>query len=316
MPRTSIILTTLLISFALSVPLRTEEVAAQGYLYQQDATAPDYGEVDMIKEYESKAVANKAFMDAARRIVKENRKAEALAHLQMATTAAEESRKHYNAGRYSIAIEDLSESTYMANYAIIHANSDNQSIRDVVIKERLILDAEREDKRKKFMIEKVCLEAETFINTAERLLLSGENALARRGVEEAKGLFESAKKSLAMKNYEVALADINEAYRLSTGAVEDIKKADGSIITFPRLVTDDHNEIFDHELRRSDTNLFFAKQVIRGGDREVSAMLKRARRLRSSATRAMRSGDSAKAIEKIRAANELLVNAIKKGSND
>lgn len=312
MPRATTALAVFLISFTSLTLLHAGEAAAQEY---SDAGGPPSAEADVWKkEYISKAAANTALLEAARRIVMEHENAEAVAYLDKAEAAAEEGRRHYYAGEYATAIEDLSESTRLSNFAIIQANSENTSIRELVMEERRHADADRKRERKETKARNGMLEAETFIRTAERLLSYNENTEARRDVDAAKKRIESSRAALASEDYDAALADIKEAYRLSTAAVKKIKRAEGAAVTYPRESTEE--ELFTRELMINDTRMLLTEEAIKEGDTEARMMLVEARELRKAAAAAMEKGRTALAIEKIKASNELLTRALEASSDE
>jgi tetratricopeptide (TPR) repeat protein len=267
---------------------------------------------EMKAEAEVRLKINTALLEAAEKIVSDgiNGDKDGLKFLKMAVSAAAESRHHYETGEYAFALEDISESTRMANYAIILASSDNESIRDAVIKEAMLLGAEGEHERKEAMIRKSIAEAETFVRTAGRLLKESENPGARGELNEASGYLISSKQALAAERYDESLEYLDKAYRLATGSVRKIKMTQAEPITFPRPKTTDEGEILAYELKKNETYLFFAGEVVKSEEGKLGEMIKRARGMSNEASGAIKDDKKRLAIDKLRASTGLIVKAL------
>ena len=100
-----------------------------------------------IKSFEYRSTTNKAFLDAVRKIIDDDK--EAAPYFKMAEAASRESYEHFSAGDYAFAIEDIGESNQLAVHALIIAmNKDNPAILDYVIKEELLLQIKHDIERK------------------------------------------------------------------------------------------------------------------------------------------------------------------------
>jgi hypothetical protein len=268
------------------------------------------------KEYEFKAATNAVFLKAAMKILGEYAGGGALSQLKVAAAAAEEARRHYDAGDYVFALEYISESTRMAQYAIIIAKSDNPSTRELVLKEDLFLSASRDHERKKTMIKRSLLEAETFIKTAERLLVTSGHRGAREKVSKAKELMAESRMAIAADEYDIALSKIHLAYDLSTGAVREIKKSEGALITFPKPVAKGQNKLLAYEKKRNETYLSFTGHDASIYDKESMKMIRRARALSTEAASAHKAGKYGDAITKFNESTKLLIEALKSSNYD
>ncbi len=268
------------------------------------------------EEYEIEATTNAAFIKAARRIVDEDAGNNALSQLKLAEAAAEDARRHYAAGDYAYALEDISESTRMVKYAMILANSDKPSDREQVIKKALLFRASRDHERKEMMIKRRLLEAETFIKTAERLMVEADNKGAKEKTSNAKELLVEARMAIAADDYEIALPKIHLAYDLSTDAVKEIKKAEGAVITFRKPAANNQEELLIYEKRRNKNHLFFANQNASTYGKGQMKMLRRARSLSAQATRAYKARKYDKAINKFNESTKLLLEAYRSNNRD
>jgi tetratricopeptide (TPR) repeat protein len=302
---------TIVILFAFLITLLPPNLHGAGVQAGDDTAVENY-EKGMKAEAEVKLKINAALLEAAEKIVTAgiNVDEDALRYLKMAAAAAAESRHHYETGDYAFALEDISESTRMANYAIILASSENQSIRDAVIKEAMLMGAEGEHERKEAMIRKSIAEAETFIRTAGRLLKESDNPEAKAELSEASEYLKSSKQALAGERYDEALEDLDKAYSLATGSVRKIKMTQAEPITFPRPKTTDEGEILAYELKKNETYLFFAGEVVKSEEGELGEMIKRARGMSAEASSAIMDGKKRLAIDKLRASTGLIVKAL------
>lgn len=281
------------------------------------SSAQENGEAkaQTVKTLEHRIKTNSAFLKAAGQIISEGAGKEAASFLKMAEKAAEEGMEHYRKGEYEFALEDISESTHLAVSAIILSkNHKDSTLRDSVIKEELVLREKHEIERKESMIRKSMDEVEIFIRTAERLLAQNANAGANDKLKETKALYSSAKKSLAAGLMDAALDDLNKAYRLATAAVKEIKRSQNDIITFPKPAVTDETAMLAYELKKNNSYVYFATQVVTEDMTEPSRLLSDGKTLKDEAASAMEKGEKGKAIEKLKASTELLIKAIKGAS--
>ncbi|HAO94349.1 MAG: hypothetical protein A2X99_03025 [Deltaproteobacteria bacterium GWB2_55_19] len=267
-----------------------------------------------IKTIEQKMKTNTAFLKAAAQVIDAGGK-EAASFLKMAEMAAGEAEVHYKKGEYEFAIEDISESTHLAMSAIILSkNQQDGSIRDVVIKEELVLKEKREIEKKEAMIRKSIDEVEIFIRTAEKLLARNANDSAGEKLKETKALYDSAKKDVAAGRMDNALDGLGKAYMLATAAVKEIKRSQNDIITFPKPAVTDEAALLAYELNKNNSYVYFAAQVVTSGKKEPSRLLDDGMALKDEATGAIEKGDNGKAIELLKASTETIIRAIKAAS--
>lgn len=268
-----------------------------------------------VKTLEHRMKTNKAFLRAAGQIITAGSSKEAASFLKMAERASEEGAEHYRRGEYEFALEDISESTHLAVSAIILSkNQKDATIRDSVIEEELVLREKHEVERKEAMIRKSMDEVEIFIRTAERLLAQNANAGADEKLKETKALYVSAKKNLAAGLIDGALEDLNKAYRLSTAAVKEIKRSQNDVITFPKPSVTDEKALLAYELKKNNSYIYFATQVVTEGMKDPARLLSDGRALKDEAAEAMEKGDNRKATELLKASTEVLIRAIKGAS--
>lgn len=268
-----------------------------------------------VKTLEHRMKTNKAFLKAAGQIITDGNSKEAASFLRMAERASEEGAEHYRKGEYEFALEDISESTHLAVSAIILSkNQKDATIRDSVIEEELVLREKHEIERKEALIRKSMDEVEIFIRTAERLLAQNANAGANEKLKETKALYVSAKKNLAAGLMDGALDDLNRAYRLSTAAVKEIKRSQNDIITFPKPSVTDEAALLAYELKKNNSYIYFATQVVTEGKKEPSRLLNDGKALKDEAAAALEKGENGKAIEKLKASTEIIIKAIKAAS--
>ncbi|MBI5453075.1 MAG: hypothetical protein HY956_00440 [Deltaproteobacteria bacterium] len=268
-----------------------------------------------VKTLEHRMKTNKAFLKAAGQIITDGNSKEAASFLRMAEKASEEGMEHYRKGEYEFALEDISESTHLAVSAIILSkNQKDATIRDSVIEEELVLREKHEIERKEAQIRKSMDEVEIFIRTAERLLAQNANAGANEKLKETKALYVSAKKNLAAGLMDGALDDLNRAYRLSTAAVKEIKRSQNDIITFPKPSVTDEAALLAYELKKNNSYIYFATQVVTEDKVEPSRLLNDGMALKDEAAAALEKGEKGKAIEKLKASTEIIIKAIKSAS--
>ncbi|MBI4948718.1 MAG: hypothetical protein HY955_01070 [Deltaproteobacteria bacterium] len=267
-----------------------------------------------IKTLEQKMKTNAAFLKAAAQVIDAGGK-EAASFLRMAEMAAGEAEVHYRKGEYEFALEDISESTHLVISAIILSkNQQDGTIRDVVIKEELVLKEKREIEKKEAMIRKSVDEVEIFIRTAEKLLARNANDSAGEKLKETKALYDSAKRDVAEGRMDNALDELGKAYRLATAAVKEIKRSQNDIITFPKPAVTDEAAMLAYELNKNNSYVYFAAQVVTGGKKEPSRLLDDGMALKDEAASAIEKGDNGKAIELLKASTETIIRAIKAAS--
>ncbi len=265
---------------------------------------------EYIKHIEYKSATNKAFLEAAKKIVKNDNEAESF--LRMAESAAKESTVHFTSGAYGLAIEDLDESTQLAVHAIILSmNKKDASIRDYILKEDIILQGKHDLERKEKMLEKGMAEVDTFIKAAERLLGENGNKAARAKLEKARLHNEASKERLMRRDIDGALAEVKKAYDLATGTVKDIKRSQNDIITFPKPTFTDDKQMLMYELKKNTTYEFFAAKVVTQGDAESKKMFDDGTELSKKAKTSMDDGKTKEAIKHLRDSTALLIKAIK-----
>jgi len=266
-----------LMALALILSLASYAVASASF----EAAPAERGESPVVNISEEMVLAaeqtlrvNNAFLELAGKMVKESGSPDADIYLNKAYALAKEGLMHMEGGDFEFAVEDFMESTRMAVYAVVLSGGDDDRLKEAVKgQERLHLE-EAEHERKEKLIIKGFSEAETFINTAERLLSESYHQDARRKVDEAKELYRSAKHAVSRGDYDMALSDIDKAYKLSTDSIRDIKSSEGDIITFPRPSFTDDRAIYLHELKRNETYMFLAENIAVDG--ESARMLKEA----------------------------------------
>ncbi|MBI2412113.1 MAG: hypothetical protein HYV24_02765 [Deltaproteobacteria bacterium] len=268
-----------------------------------------------VKTLERKMKTNEAFLKAAGQIVSEGAGKEAATFLKMAEKAAVEGMAHYRKGEYEFALEDIAESTHLAVSAIILSkNQKDSTLRDSVIVEELVLREKHEVEKKEAMIRKSMDEVEIFIRTAERLLAQNANASANEKLKETKALYVSAKKNLAAGLIDGALEDLNKAYRLSTAAVKEIKRSQNDIITFPKPSVTDEAAMLAYELKKNNSYIYFATQVVTEDKAGPSRLLSDGMALKDEAAAALEKGEKGKATELLKASTETIIKAIKAAS--
>jgi hypothetical protein len=256
---------------------------------------------------------NEAFLKAARQIITESGKKELEGYLAMADALSREAYTHYYDGHRVLAYEDMSDSTRLAILAITLSKVDDESIRDIVIAEELAMQEMRDRARTEAIIERRFSEVKVFIQTAERLLykdLDNEIPRALERLNGAKAAFEAAERAMNEADPDSALAGLDRALAFATSSVKEIKRSRDEVITFPPPPSDDAESLFDHELKKNDTYVFFADQVIHPGD-QASGILEEGRKKRDSALKLKDSGEIEDATAMLKDSTEALVTAIK-----
>lgn len=267
-----------------------------------------------IKEFNYRIRKNEAFLEAARKIVRESDKKEAVPFLEMAEALSREAYTHYDAGEKVLAVEDIHDSARLAILAITLSKLDDESIRDIVIEEELVMKELRDRAKKEAAIGRRITEVETFIETAERLIYADpekENPRAVSRLDAAKAAFESAKKELRRGDPDSAYEDINRAYTFATQSVKEIKRSKDEVITFPPPPSEDAGSVYTHELKKNDTYIFFASQVEGSGSEEAERLFKEGSSLRDLALKLKESGKVEEATNKLKESTRLFIKMIK-----
>lgn len=262
------------------------------------------------KEIEYKIKSNRALLQAARKILEESDDKQGLPLLKMAEAAGTEGEAHYRVGEYDFAAEDLSQSTQMAIHAIILTkNSQDATIRDVVIREEVLLREKHDRERKEKLLRKGIKEVETFIRTADRLLARHSDEKAAGELNRTREVFERSKEKLSAGRLDESLEELNKAYKMATRTVKEIKKSQGEVLTFPKPAFTDEKEEFAFEVKKNESYFFFAAQVSKSA--QSQSLINSAEGKRSEAIRMMEAGDVKKATETMRVSTESLIRAIK-----
>jgi len=277
--------------------------------------SPD--EKDILRELEYKLKTHDAFLKAAAKIVKETGNSEAMSFVKMAEASAQEARVHYGAGDYELSLEDFSESTQRAIHAItIAMNPDDKTVREFVIQEELLQSERRDKERKITMIKKGMAEVAVFLKTAERLAAEDENASIDEKISAARALYDSAKNASSEERFDAALDNVQDAYRLVTSTIKEIKNAQQDIITFPKPSGTEVRDLLTYELKRNDAYLYFASQVVKKDDQKATEILKAGQAGRALAEGMVKDGEMKKAISKLKSSTELLIKAVKTAAAD
>lgn len=230
----------------------------------QDNSAAE--EADILLRLDARIKSNKVFLIAAQKALEANKNQDAESFFKKAQTLSLEAAYHYKRRDWAFALEDISESTRMAVYAITLASTPDKTLREVIVQEEFEMHEGKDHVRKESMITKGYIEVETFIMTAERLLVEKESSAARENLAEARRLLNESRKSVAINDYDNALKLIDDAYLRATQSVKDIKKAQGDAITYPRTEFASDNDALAYEAKRNDTYIFFATQVVKEND--------------------------------------------------
>jgi len=263
------------------------------------------------KALDTKIKTSGAFLKAAEKITAEASSKESIAILKLAQESYAEALNHVNTGEYEFASEDLIDATTKAIHAIILAtNSNDHSIRNIVLKEEVALLAEREHDRKEARLKKGMAEVEIFIITAERLLKDKPNDQASARISETKEIYKDSKEKIAAGDYDGALEGINKAYKLATSAVKEIKRSQGDILTFPKAIRTEPKDILAHELKMNDAYAFFAASMIDKGEDGVGKLVSEGLAYRDNAMKAIETGGEKEAIDALKASTELLIKAL------
>ncbi|MBI5468783.1 MAG: hypothetical protein HY891_06585 [Deltaproteobacteria bacterium] len=269
-------------------------------------------ERDIQRELEYKIKTHGAFLKATAMIVSESKNSEAMSFVKMAEASAKEAMVHYGAGDYDLSLEDFSESTQRAIHAItIAKNPDDKTVREFVIQEELILVERRDRESKTAMIKKGMAEVAVFLKTAERLLAKEGNAAAKEKIAEVRSLYESAENASSEDRLDSALENLQDAYRLVTSTIKEIKHSQQDIITFPRPAGTDEKDILAYELKRNDAYFYFASQVVKQDDKKAAGIMKAGEAAKAEAEGLAKDGELKKAISRLKESTELLIKAVK-----
>ncbi len=254
---------------------------------------------------------NSAFLQSARAVVESSGDPDAMSYLKLAESALQEGIKHYNDGEYSLASEQIKESTRMAIQAIITSkNQQDLTIRDYAIQKEMALKEKYEVAQKVERIKKDIPEVAIFIATAERLLSTDENTEARHKVYESKELLESAKDFLSRERYDDSIDNLDRAYKLITDTIKEIKRLKGEAITYKKTFKNEKEEL-DYEVKKNNSYLFFATQSVSEDDRDAEGMIRDGEALKDEAMAAVKNGENRKALEKLRASTSMLMQAVR-----
>ena len=263
-----------------------------------------------IKSFEYRSTTNKAFLDAVRKIIGDDK--EAAPYFRMAEEASRESYEHFGSGDYAFAIEDIGESNQLAVHALIIAmNKDNPILLDYVIKEELLLQIKHDIERKEGLLRKGLAEVEVFIKTAERLRGDTGNEEAAATLEKARAHYEASQLHLSQQNFDEALAEVRKAYNFATQTVKDIKRSQDDIITFPKPAFNDEKEILAYELKKNDSYVFFSSKVVKEDDERPRKMLKAGTNIKNQALASIKNNQTQEAIKQLQESTELFIKAIK-----
>lgn len=257
------------------------------------------------------------FLKAAAKIISEHGSKEAGAILKLAEESYREALNHFKSGELEFAQEDLNDTTRKAMHAIIlSTNTNDSSIRDVVMKEEMALLAEREHELKEARLKKGMAEVEIFMKTAERLMKDGPNEDARLKLDETRAVYAFAKEKIAAGDYDSALDGISKAYKLATAAVKEIKRSQGDILTFPKASFTEPKDALAYEIKKNEAYAFFASSIIKEGQDGPAKLLSEGLALRETALKtAAGNGGEQKALEGFKTSTELLIKAIKASGN-
>jgi hypothetical protein len=263
------------------------------------------------KALDARLKTSGAFLKAAEKITAEASSKESIAILKLAQESYAEALNHVNTGEYEFASEDLSDATTKAIHAIILAtNSDDHSIRDIVMKEEVALLAEREHDRKEARLKKGMAEVEIFIITAERLLKDKPNEQTAARISETREIYKASKEKIAAGDYDGALEGVAKAYQLATSAVKEIKRSQGDMLTFPKAAYTEPKDILAHELKMNDAYAFFAASMIDKGGDGAGKLVSDGLAYRERAIKAIETGGEKEAIDALKASTELLIKAL------
>lgn len=288
-------------------------LASPAAVFAQDISAAN--EVDIVTRLDIKMKSNMVFLAIAEKAAASSKSQDAESFLKKAQTLTAEAAYHYKKNDWAFALEDISESTRMAVYAIALAGTKDKAFRDAIIQEEFDMYEGQDHARKEAMITKGQIEVQTFIMTAGRLLAEKEDKDARNKLGEAKKLLEDSKKSVSINDYDSALMLIDKAYLQATQSVRDIKKAQGDSITYPRTEFASDKEAMAYEAKRNDTYIFFAAQVVKEDNETTQKLIDDAQGLKIQATTARDTEDFKEAVLKFRESTALLIRAIKEAVN-
>lgn len=268
---------------------------------------------DMASDLKTLIQTNDLFLMTAKQTVAEGGNADASNLLTRAEASKVNGYGHYRAGELKPAIDDYTESTHLAIQAIfLVKNQQGLVMRDSAINTDELIKAGNDRERKEALIKKGMVEAEAFINAAERLLKDGDDVDAASMLANARTLYLQSKKELSDGEYDKALEDVNLAYKAATGTVRAIKEARAEIITFPRPASSNEKDILALEIKKNDAYRYFVTQVAPENDGTANRDLIKGDALRTEAAYVMNGGDVKAAIEKLRASTDLYIETIKK----
>jgi hypothetical protein len=268
-------------------------------------------------EFELKLWTNREFLKAAAKIVAEDRSSEGAAILKLAVESHDEALSRIKSGDIESARVAIDDSTKKAvNAIILSKNTNDDSIRDTVIKEEVARLAVRERERKEAQLKKGVAEVEIFITAAERLLKDEPNEKAAMMLKETRTTYAAAKEKMALGDYDGALEDVSRAYKLSTDSVKEIKHSQGGMLTFPKAVYGDPKEVLAHELKKNDAYAFFVTTMVKEGQDEPARLVSEGLSYRDKAVKAMKQGgETQAAIDGLKASTELLIQALRAAGN-
>ncbi|WKZ31940.1 MAG: hypothetical protein QY316_08390 [Thermodesulfobacteriota bacterium] len=262
-----------------------------------------------ISAIELKLGKSLVLMKGARKIVDESGSPEAAALMQEAEASLKEAFELLDSGDHDSARKAAFDSIQAAVSAIVASKGPGAgALRDTAMEEKAVKRAARDEDQLEARLHKLASEVETFLKVAERL--SGRTD-ANASMAEARKLHASSLERSAAGDRDGALVDMKAAYRLATAGVRELKRSRGEVITFPPPSPSDPDEALAYELRKNDTYAFFSSNLLDEVEGAQVGKLKAAFAAREDAMKSMRSGDTERALERIRASTELYINAIK-----
>ncbi|GEM_PF-3580122 len=247
-------------------------------------------------------------IEGARRVVDESGSPEAAALMDEAEASSREAAELFESGEYESARKAVMDSIQAAVNAIVASKGRvTGSERDKAMKEKAVDKAASDRDRAEAGLEKLAAEVETFFKAAERLSgLPDANA----SITEGRRLYASSIERSAEGDHDGALGEMRKAYRLATSGVRELKRSRGEVITFPPPALTGPKDLLAYEFRKNETYAFFSSRILdEKGD--AGSRLREASDAREEAMRSMRSGDTEKALDRIRRSTELYINAIR-----
>ncbi|MBW7956247.1 MAG: hypothetical protein H3C68_00010 [Deltaproteobacteria bacterium] len=270
--------------------------------------APD-NDATEISAIELKLLRSLDLIKGARKVVDESGSPEGSALMDEAEAASKKASKFFEAGDYGSARKAVFDSIHAAVNAIIASKGPGTGgLRDTAMNEKAVKKAERDEDQQEARLHKLSSEVETFLKVAERL--SGRPD-ANASIAEAKKLHRLSLERSAEGDHDGALSEMKAAYRLATSGVREIKRSRGEVITFPPPALSDPKELLAYELKRNETYAFFTSQILNAKGGGLSVPLKAASAAREDALKSVRSGDTERALERIRRSTDLYIDAIK-----